>query len=663
MPKLVYLLLQTAFPIAILVFFTITTLILYSLAAFNDPGYVKTNLFKVETENRENKMLEKNMKFNKNDLKGKKYDRTEFAFEVSENQLRAQSDKNNAIGDEDILDADELYGRDLDEGEDEIIQIIDENKIFHQQNQNIDNDELLDDEEDDEGPPIDIERDLQDEHFTSQAVDLNKKRNTKKLITDDDSNISQVARDFFMQTHGDRGASFDLLQKEAEMREEPDLDDDKENIINVDIDKKSFKTFENGKTQDFVIFDQNGPGKGSKHDNFEAIIDKYNLRLTSQYEDKNSNKQDNRVLQTKSIDTNVMINKEEMQFQESIKVQQIHYTIVNGIFQEFKNILSKSYANHENSINKQYYLLEKSIQNDLNAIRLSIKHNRVEILKFILDNFHRIDLESKDQDGNNSLHLACLTGNIELIQMIFKMRPKLSLIPNNNMLTPIHITVKLKNPQAIQIFGSIINDILTVKDETFKRNMFQSENPFDFEVFQWILKSGLAKFIEENHLKNQSNEVKIQSYLKQFVYKGQQKPLQKQQISLLNEIFNFEDQKILQQYINNGEDYLSIKNCYYETIFHYAAKHNLIQLQQIIGRDTSILVKELEKQNYMGDTPLHIAGKNGSNEILKYYLDNVPASVQEILNNRGENVNDAVQANLELIKNKYPGFKFQNSKE
>jgi len=31
--------------------FTISTLILYSLAAFNDPGYVKTNLFKVETEN------------------------------------------------------------------------------------------------------------------------------------------------------------------------------------------------------------------------------------------------------------------------------------------------------------------------------------------------------------------------------------------------------------------------------------------------------------------------------------------------------------------------------------------------------------------------------------------------------------------------------------
>lgn len=69
------------------------------------------------------------MRFKALELKTKKYDRTDFAFEVSENNLRAQSDKNNNINgeEEEDLDGDDLYGHDLEEGEDEIIQIIDEN--------------------------------------------------------------------------------------------------------------------------------------------------------------------------------------------------------------------------------------------------------------------------------------------------------------------------------------------------------------------------------------------------------------------------------------------------------------------------------------------------------------------------------------------------------
>lgn len=39
---------------------------------------------------------------------------------------------------------------------------------------------------------------------------------------EEDSNISEIVKDFFMQTHGDRGGSFDLLQKTKQREEEKD---------------------------------------------------------------------------------------------------------------------------------------------------------------------------------------------------------------------------------------------------------------------------------------------------------------------------------------------------------------------------------------------------------------------------------------------------------
>lgn len=81
------------------------------------------------------------------------------------------------------------------------------------------------DDDDDEGIAIDIENEIRDERFTSQAIDLEKNTiqiglqqnnmnnngNDRLMNTDEDSNMSQIARDFFMQTHGDKGGSFDLL--------------------------------------------------------------------------------------------------------------------------------------------------------------------------------------------------------------------------------------------------------------------------------------------------------------------------------------------------------------------------------------------------------------------------------------------------------------------
>jgi len=54
-----------------------------------------------------------------------------------------------------------------------------------------------------------------------------------------------------------------------------------------------------------------------------------------------------------------------------------------------------------------------------------------------------------------------------------------------------------------------------------------------------------------------------------------------------------------------------LKNYKHETIFHIAAKFNsLNSLKQLIGR--SVFIEELVKKDFKGDTPLHLAAKNGN---------------------------------------------------
>lgn len=60
------------------------------------------------------------------------------------------------------------------------------------------------------------------------------------MNTDEDSNMSQVGRDFFMQTHGDKAGSFDLLQRDHEIIEETEYDENTQN----DLQNKSFRSSE-----------------------------------------------------------------------------------------------------------------------------------------------------------------------------------------------------------------------------------------------------------------------------------------------------------------------------------------------------------------------------------------------------------------------------------
>jgi len=75
------------------------------------------------------------------------------------------------------------------------------------------------------------------------------------------------------------------------------------------------------------------------------------------------------------------------------------------------------------------------------------------------------------------------------------------------------------------------------------------------------------------------------------------------------------DVEMIKKYFKKSKDYFNLRNYKNETIFHIAAKFNSVDsLVELIGR--SVYIEELVKKDFKGDTPLHIAAKNGNIEIL-----------------------------------------------
>ena len=97
------------------------------------------------------------------------------------------------------------------QGNNDPIQIISEEDQAEEEGENDDFEGVADENEEDDY--IDLNNVIKDDHLTSQVVDfggVNKENALKQTvefkITDgqSNSNISEIARDFFLQTHGDK---------------------------------------------------------------------------------------------------------------------------------------------------------------------------------------------------------------------------------------------------------------------------------------------------------------------------------------------------------------------------------------------------------------------------------------------------------------------------
>jgi ankyrin repeat protein len=80
------------------------------------------------------------------------------------------------------------------------------------------------------------------------------------------------------------------------------------------------------------------------------------------------------------------------------------------------------------------------------------------------------------------------------------------------------------------------------------------------------------------------------------------------------------DTQMVQRLFKKGRDYFNIRNYKNESIFHVAAKSGSTDSIRILI-DGITFTEELLKKDYLGNTPLHYAGRKGNLAILEFFVN------------------------------------------
>ena len=86
-----------------------------------------------------------------------------------------------------------------------------------------------------------------------------------------------------------------------------------------------------------------------------------------------------------------------------------------------------------------------------------------------------------------------------------------------------------------------------------------------------------------------------------------------------------------------------MRNYKNETLFHIASKFNSVEALEALNK-RNVILEELLKKDYKGDTPLHTAAKQGNFEVLEYYLHSCNRNFIEVQNDFGLTVLESARA-------------------
>ena len=111
------------------------------------------------------------------------------------------------------------------------------------------------------------------------------------------------------------------------------------------------------------------------------------------------------------------------------------------------------------------------------------------------------------------------------------------------------------------------------------------------------------------------------------------------------------DALMINKYFKKGKQYFHIKNFRNQNLFHIAGRYNSFEALISIVKN-NIFFEELLKRDFKGDTPLHSASKNGSAEVLEFYLSNCTEKFTGIENDFGLTPLEAVHEKLKFIEGK-----------
>lgn len=114
------------------------------------------------------------------------------------------------------------------------------------------------------------------------------------------------------------------------------------------------------------------------------------------------------------------------------------------------------------------------------------------------------------------------------------------------------------------------------------------------------------------------------------------------------------DALMINKYFKKGKQYFHIKNFKNQNLFHVAGQFNSYEALLSIVKN-NIFFEELLKKDIKGDTPLHSAAKNGSAEVLEFYMNNSGNKFLEIENDFSLTPLEAVKEKLKFLESEEDG--------
>ena len=341
-----------------------------------------------------------------------------------------------------------------------------------------------------------------------------------------------------------------------------------------------------------------------------------------------------------------------------------HVAIKEGSLENFKRCLvDAGFVEGKPLPKKVMDVLEQRDMIGRTCFFLAVEESQTDIIDFLLDSkqFPTLNLFCKDTfEGDIPLHMAVRKGNHELVKRLFEMNKDKCLAPNFKGHNPLFLATKMQDLQMLELFAEYKYEALKKRDYLGENPLFECARNGNEDIFNWFC--GNNEFFKARGMQNYKGQT-----IEHIVCMEKQLPIV-DEIRPRPDIVDYygnlplyytlqnNDVPMLEKYFHSTKEYFKLRNYKYETIFHVCAKHHSLDaLKQLLGR--TVFLPQLLKKDYVGNTPIHVAAKSGSLELLKFLCTAATPNFLKMQNDFGFTPLEAAQEKYHLMEESFSNRK------
>lgn len=333
--------------------------------------------------------------------------------------------------------------------------------------------------------------------------------------------------------------------------------------------------------------------------------------------------------------------KENPDLLDSENYEPIHLAVIKGELGEVDKLVKEDDVN-----------LDKRDMDGKTPFMLSIEHERVEIADLLF----KLGADVKKREsktGNTALHIAARAGNFHAAKNIMEAEPSLALSQNYEAASPFHVAIESRSMEVLRELEQYKIESLTIKNTEGENPLFLAGKVADKDIFEWF--SGKIDFFKARGDRNYKGQT-IEHYvcmlsIHDIVHHIKPLPDTKDYYGNLPIFYSIQnnDALMINKYFKKGKQYFHIRNFKNQNLFHIAGIYNSFEALTSITKN-NIFFEELLKKDYKGNTPIHVAAKSGSTEVLEFYLSNCTRKFLDLENDFGLTPLEIVKEKLKFIE-------------